>query len=490
MLLLYGANPLLKNKMGYTAYNYAQERGNSKCVDVLQPLAEKDHLSIQVDNYDGFQTAKNSEGQFIKVKNDIGMNCSPLFNVSNTSRNNFKISYYGNSGSENNRSGCESQMKLGLPQSEHQYQIPPSTRNQIERGFFEVKQQSRRERNKSCNFNTKHQNFSMPNDDKDSNSFLSQMHDFEERLKKIRNQLNEASNNDGTTVDRNQSSTDYENHLSYNTAPFKGLQEQDNRSVICNSNIDQPDMLSYMNFANLIKTHKKTHSQNNFYPSTKIILPRESPKNSHLLLAKDNRAITMKQDDYEECAENLSRITHATLNNFNEDIYNFPLQKSTKIKNKVSENYFMNLEMIVKRDKEIFIDNNEVLATFTSIKNDINDSDVCEDTLFKLNINDVDGEYVQTDDDIACPRQNTDKKNVKYFSSTNRSRSIRDDYKQILLDTQSLHESSLIEYNTPELLHISSPTKVIELYKISFKEAILPVVNTKLIIVPMKQSMK
>lgn len=483
---------------------------------------EKQSQSNNPGHKDGFQTAKNSEGQFNRVRENIDMNTPHLYNINNTSRHTSKISYNTKFYSRLNLGSNSAESEPGYAPVEDMGYNPKNHTPHSSSNL--ILKENRRERNRSCNLNnyTNHKmvNFSTANEDplKDSGTFMNQMCNFEERLERMKKELIEASNMEHPINEEpeleNKPSRNSTNDIAldedtaYNTAPIQGdIGRNFRRNSLVNYNTigDKPDMLSYMNFANLIKTHKKTQSSNQNFPTFKRLninsnmsnsRPAAEPEKSNLIHVPDNRVMTLKPEEladyYDMNNENMSRITLTTMaHNLNDEIYNLPLQNANKNYNnysKIAENYWNSIEWGQKPSvsleivTEVFVEENPVLAVFLSSVNDIIEEEevVYEDGMYNMG---EEGGYVQTEEqeeeegegeeEAYTLQQNTDRKTIKYFSKSHRSRSIKEDAKPISLDTETIHETSLNYYINPNLAQSMQSSKVNLFIYGSFKEEIL-----------------
>lgn len=472
LLSIYGANPFIVTSQNYAPYDYATGRGNTKCIEALQVLMEKELLKAEGNTRDGFQTAKNNEDQYNRVKNNIDMINPPIYNnYTSRPRNQLKMIDYSLRSPTNNING------------HYDFQAGKSkflNYNNID--DFELKKLSRREKNRSYNldFGRKRKisdNTSQNAKDsfKDSGSFLNQMNNFEERLEKIKNDFFQSPSEHNKNIENNSncyrsninnsSTANYSNESDYNS--FQNKIPQLNTCTNKNRNTKTNDMLSYINFSNLIKTHKRnqsgcvTHKQSNLleeknYRKTKSRKSDDSKSNievkSFIMNYDDNRMITMKPEEITEICNN-SRVTIENAYQ-EEDLDNQNYFKNENYSiSKVNNNFWNNLETNVNSSKrklqsvitEQFIDDNGVLAVFLSSKNDILDleNELEQENNFDVNrfSNANNPNYIYTEENILL--QTLDKKNIKYFSKTNRSRTLKEDFKQISLDTQTINEHTI-----------------------------------------------
>jgi hypothetical protein len=158
----------------------------------------------------------------------------------------------------------------------------------------------------------------------------------------------------------------------------------------------------------------------------------------------------MKQEEAVDHFDTQSRITNPNVLQ-EEDLYNSaPYKNQNYSLSKINENYWENIESNLSSSKnkkltitEPFIDENGVLAVFLSSKNDIIEPEYEFDQDNNINrysnVNNVN--YIPTEENYL--QQTMDKKNIKYFSKTNRSRTLKDDFKQISLDTQTINEHTI-----------------------------------------------
>jgi len=397
LLIIYGADPTLKSfQNNFTPLDYAIEANQQKCISILKPLLEE-HLQKQKmeavikGNERGFQTTKNSESPVMK---QIDFNLPHTVNLPNmTSKN--------------------------------------SSTKKIENEMEEVDDAEFLDnviiRNPTINSVTTN-NFI--NDLRDSKTFMNEMSKFEEKLEKIKQELNIVNNMNDQYHSLNLNSTNndskYQNKFKHNkyNSNLDHINMDELWQNLGKNNNEDGNFHNNENFNS--KHYNKSYfiggsynfddgelvNVNNFYqyaennePSQKEIQDKGSEENNQKYLIDlrnnnkeingnytfnnfdENRVITLKPDESEGVSstmlnQNNSRISYNTSNNHEENSPNnkFRIHKnSTTSKNsyplKISDNYLEEAETrsTKKRKKiyEIFEDNEKILAIFTSAKNDI-----------------------------------------------------------------------------------------------------------------------
>jgi hypothetical protein len=462
LLLLFRANPfILTNANGYSALDYATERGHSKCIQVLKPLFEKPAGGNNVFNNDymqnnGLQTSKNSYSPMDRYKNKIDMNIFPFYNINNTARHNSTM-----------------------------------LRKQEINSSFSIKEDG-----KAGKAHERHRSFQIPafinkdllddNDSSGHNSFMNQMSTLENRLHKIRKEVLQVGNlsqisSDKMKIDEpgaHEIQTPSSNYMSSNVENYR---------------------FSFMNNLDNVNYASKPEIKGTKFSTKQLMTFSEKSSPEHKETNQDVRNFTlnnyegesnmrlipMKPEDLmESYYENpeLSRITYLTNQIQPEDnIFNMPLQIRNQnysyYLSKINDSYWNDMETHYSNQRayqaaEKFIDNSRVLAIFISSKNDIIDSDK---EIFTIQLNPIEYENTFENNNITNNNNNPNGinsnnqnnfnyisknstgeiKNIKYFSKA--SKSAKDDFKQISLDTQTISEEiNIVDIDFNEDINIDN----------------------------------
>ena len=398
LLIIYGADPILKSTQNnFTPLDYAIEANQQKCIAILGPIVAENHNKLKNETNTpsrerGFKTTKNSESPINRIKNKIDFNVPHTVNLPNMTSKNSSVKI------DNNNEEVED------------FEIADNviTRNPTNISVI------------TGNFNYQ--------DMRESKNFMIEMSQFEEKLKKIKNELNIVNNMNEHYQSQNLNSTNNDSKFNIKGKHVKSNSNLDNINMDelwHNFSKNNNEELSNLNFHKNENVRGKQYNKsyfiggsynfdegelvnvNNFYPENhdnNIDIKEMQDANEKYFIElqntnkdtingnytfnnfDENMVVTLKPEEIEGFTsavvnQNNSRISYNT-NNLED---NSPKQKTKNNNNsrafknghqiKISENYFEEAEIrSSKKNKkiyEVFEDNEKVLAVFTSAVNDI-----------------------------------------------------------------------------------------------------------------------